>query len=67
MSTRKVVLPPYQLSNRIDGWVLGPSDPDRIPAAIAEMMARAMPEPTEIEIIKARMIQRMVERGLSYE
>ena len=34
---------------------------------IAEIMARAMPQPTEVEIIRARMMARMVERGLLYE
>jgi len=58
---------PHVITTRIDGWVVDPHDEDRIPPAIAELMARAMPQPTEVEIIRARMIQRMVERGLSYE
>jgi hypothetical protein len=54
---------------RIDGWVVDPENEDRVPPAVAEMMARAMPQPNEVEIIRARMIarQRMVERGHTYE
>ena len=58
---------PHVITTPIDGWVIDPHDEDRIPPAIAEMMARAMPQPIEVEIIRARMIQRMVDRGLSYE
>jgi hypothetical protein len=58
---------PHRITTRIDGWVVDPHDEDRIPAAVAEMIARAMPRPSEVEIIRARMIQRMVEHGLSYE
>ena len=55
---------PHKIMTRIDGWVVDPENEDRIPPAVAEMMARAMPQPTEIEIIRARMLarQRMMER-----
>ncbi|WP_154073482.1 hypothetical protein [Bradyrhizobium erythrophlei] len=55
--------------SRIDGWVVDPENEDRIPPVIAEMIARAMPEPNEIEVIRAPMIagQRVVEREHTYE
>jgi len=56
---------PHRIVTRVDGWFS--QEGDRIPPLIAEMMARAMPQPTEVEIIRARMIQRMIEHGLSYE
>jgi hypothetical protein len=55
---------PHKIMTCIDGWMIDSENEDRIPAAVAEMMARAMPQPTEIEIIRARMLarQRMMER-----
>lgn len=55
---------PDKIITRIDGWVVDPENEDRIPPVIAEMIARAMPEPHEIEVIRARMIarQRVSER-----
>jgi hypothetical protein len=55
---------PHRITTRIDGYFVDPRDEDRVPAVIAEMMARAMPQPTEIEIIRCRMQarQRMHER-----
>jgi hypothetical protein len=58
---------PHRITTRIDGWIVDPENERRIPPVIAEMMARAMPQPTEIEVIRARMMARMVERGLDYE
>lgn len=49
---------PHKIMTRIDGWVIDPDDETRIPTAVAELMARAMPQPTVIEIIRARMIAR---------
>ena len=49
---------PHKVMTRIDGWLIDQPDQTRIPDAVAELMARAMPQPTEIEIIRARMIQR---------
>ena len=49
---------PHKITTRIDGWVVDPDNEDRIPAAIARMMPRAMPQPTEVEVIRARMIAR---------
>jgi len=70
MMTRKIILAPsYQVAHRIDGWVIDPEDETRIPVAVAALIARAMPQPNDIEIIRARIIarQRMVERGHTYE
>ena len=36
---------PDKIITRIDGWVVDPENEDRIPPVIAEMIARAMPEP----------------------
>jgi hypothetical protein len=49
---------PHVITTRIDGWVVD-HDEGRIPPVIAEIMARAMPQPTEVEIIRARMLSRM--------
>ena len=48
---------PHQIMSRIDGWVIDPEDEDRIPSAIAEMIARAMPMPggDSIADVRARM------------
>ena len=35
---------PHKIVSRIDGWVVDPDDEDRIPAVVAEMIARAMPQ-----------------------
>jgi hypothetical protein len=60
---------PDKIISRIDGWVVDPENEDRIPPVIAEIIARAMPEPNEIEVIRARMMarQRAVERDHTYE
>jgi hypothetical protein len=34
---------PHKTSFRVDGWIIDPDDEGRIPSAIAEMIARAMP------------------------
>jgi hypothetical protein len=56
---------PHQIVSRIDGWI---GVADRIPASVAEMIARAMPPLGDGSVaeIKARMYarQRMVERML---
>jgi hypothetical protein len=58
---------PHKIVHRLDGWIVDPADEDRIPAAVAEMIARAMPplgDGGSVAEIKARMHarQRMVER-----
>jgi len=35
-----------------------PEHEHRIPRAVARLMARAMPQPSEVEIIRARMMAR---------
>ena len=32
------------MMSRIDGWVVDPENEDHIPAAVAEIIARAMPQ-----------------------
>ncbi len=57
---------PHKIASRIDGWVIDPDDEDRIPSAIAEMIARAMPQlgSNIVADIRARMKARqsMIER-----
>jgi hypothetical protein len=48
----------HRITTRIDGWFVDPKNELRIPPVIAVIMARAMPQPTEIEIIRARIIAR---------
>jgi hypothetical protein len=51
---------PHQITRRIDGWVIDTKNEDRIPAAVAEMIARAMPQPRDsaVAVIRARMLAR---------
>jgi hypothetical protein len=51
---------PHQIMTRVDGWLLDPADEDRIPAAVAQMIARAMPQPGNdiVAVIRARMYAR---------
>ncbi|MGY4318991.1 hypothetical protein [Bradyrhizobium sp. JR3.5] len=51
---------PDQIVTRIDGWVIDPDDEMRIPAAVAEMIARAMPQSSDgvVASTRARMITR---------
>lgn len=59
---------PHKILTRIDGWVVVPKTPDRIPTAVADMIARAMPQPRgcgySVEDVRARMRarQRMLDR-----
>ena len=48
---------PHSIMSRIDGWVIDPDHQDRIPTAVAELMARAMPMPggKTVGDIRARM------------
>jgi hypothetical protein len=48
---------PHQIVSRIDGWI---GVADRIPASVAEMIARAMPQPGghSVANIRARMAGR---------
>lgn len=51
---------PHRITHRVDGWVIDPKHADRIPAAVAEMIARAMPQPggDTVAAIYARMLAR---------
>jgi hypothetical protein len=51
---------PHEITHRIDGWVIDPKHEDRIPTAVAAMIARAMPQPGDsaIAVIRARMLAR---------
>jgi len=49
---------PHRIVTRVDGWFVDPHDHTRIPTAVATMMARAMLQPSEVEIIRARMMAR---------
>ena len=48
---------PHKIVSRVDGWIVDPDDEDRIPAAVAEMIARAMPllGSNIVAAIRARM------------
>lgn len=48
---------PHEITHRIDGWIINPENEGRIPAAVAEMIARAMPQPSDntVAVIRARM------------
>ncbi|UPK39358.1 hypothetical protein IVB18_20310 [Bradyrhizobium sp. 186] len=51
---------PHLITHRIDGWVIDPKHENRIPTAVAEMIARAMPQPDDdtVAAIYARMLAR---------
>jgi len=51
---------PHQIVTRIDGWIVDPKNEARIPAAVAEMIARAMPQPRDntVAAVRARMLAR---------
>jgi hypothetical protein len=48
------------MMSRFDGWVVDPKNENRIPSAIAEMIARAMPQLGDDTVadIRARMYAR---------
>jgi hypothetical protein len=50
---------PHKIVSRIDGWIIDPEKEDRIPTVVAEMIARAMPQPADdIAAIRRRMFAR---------
>jgi hypothetical protein len=54
---------PHQITHRVDGWVIDPDDEDRIPARVAEMIFRAMPQLGDgntIADVRARMLARQL-------
>jgi hypothetical protein len=55
---------PHRIVTRIDGWcVTDPEHEHRAPAGVAALIARALPQPTDIEIIRARMINAPADDG----
>jgi hypothetical protein len=58
---------PDQIVTRIDGWVIDPKHENRIPAAVAEMIARTMPQPVDntVAAIRGRMLARHL-KALGY-
>jgi hypothetical protein len=49
----------HQITHRVDGWIVDPANKRRIPAAVAEMIARAMPQPGRSVVdVRARMFAR---------
>jgi hypothetical protein len=54
---------PYKIVTRIDGWIIDPDDEARIPARVAEMIFRAMPQlgdGNSVADIRARMLARQI-------
>ena len=51
---------PHRITHRIDGWIVDPENKNRIPAAVAEMIARAMPHlgDSVVAATRARMLAR---------
>ena len=45
---------PHRITHRVDGWIVDPKNEARIPAAVAEMIARAMPPPGDNTIANIR-------------
>lgn len=51
---------PHEITHRIDGWVVDPDHDGRIPAAVAKLIARAMPGLPRHSLanVRARMLAR---------
>jgi hypothetical protein len=51
---------PHQIVTRVDGWIVDPENEDRIPAAVAEIISRAMGQfdGDTVADIRARMLAR---------
>ncbi|TYO67082.1 hypothetical protein FXV83_07705 [Bradyrhizobium hipponense] len=50
----------HKIVSRVDGWLIDSENEDRIPAAVAAMIARAMPHPGDDTV--AAIYRRMVAR-----
>ncbi|QHP69820.1 hypothetical protein EI171_22495 [Bradyrhizobium sp. LCT2] len=50
----------HQITHRVDGWVIDPDDNGRVPAAVAKLIARAMPSLRghSVADVRARMLAR---------
>jgi hypothetical protein len=44
MRRSRDLAPPDVITTRLDGWI---GDPGRLPPAVAELIARAMPQPAD--------------------
>jgi hypothetical protein len=54
---------PHQITRRVDGWCIDPENEDRIPAEIAAMIRRAMPQlggRDVAAIVRSRMLARQL-------
>lgn len=51
---------PHKVVTRIDGWIVDPQNESRVPVAVAQLIARAMPQPggDTVAAIYARMLAR---------
>ncbi|MBR0792159.1 hypothetical protein JQ631_24000 [Bradyrhizobium manausense] len=51
---------PHKVVNRLDGWIVEPKNKGGVPARVAEMIARAMPQLADphVAAIRARMVAR---------
>jgi uncharacterized membrane-anchored protein YjiN (DUF445 family) len=51
---------PHQIVTRVDGWIIDPKNEDRIPAAVAEIISRAIGQVDgdTVADIRARMLAR---------
>jgi hypothetical protein len=51
---------PHEITHRVDGWVVDPDNEGRIPATVAKLIARAMPDlPGHLVAdVRARMLAR---------
>ncbi|MGY3234088.1 hypothetical protein ACVMAJ_000978 [Bradyrhizobium sp. USDA 4448] len=50
----------HEITHRVDGWVVDPGNDGRIPAAVAKLIARAMPNLRGYSVadVRARMLAR---------
>lgn len=49
---------PHQIDRRLDGWIVDPANEAGVPAGVAEVIARALPQPSArngVAAIRARM------------
>lgn len=54
---------PHQIVSRIDGWIIpDPQNKNAVPARVAKMIARAMPQLADprVAAIRARMVARQL-------
>ncbi|SDJ91767.1 hypothetical protein SAMN05216338_107321 [Bradyrhizobium sp. Rc2d] len=51
---------PHELTHRVDGWVVDPGSEGRVPAAVAKLIAHAMPylRVHSVADVRARMLAR---------